>query len=91
MNELSTNNGYEAGYIAPSDRLKVTNQSIALIEALRLAIAYPDMELQSEHINCLFDQLSENIADLYITVNYLGKQLEAIQKDTSKTTTQSVA
>ncbi len=72
MNELSIHTGYEPVCLAPDDRLKVANQSLALIEALRLAIDYPDMVLQSDHTGYLFDQLGESIADLYATIETLS-------------------
>lgn len=42
----------------------LSSRSLALIETLRIATDHPDLVLTSEHSNCLFEQLAENIETL---------------------------
>lgn len=74
-NRTPESSQYEAGLLAIGERKKTAERALALVETLRISFDHPDLSLESNNADALFDQVKEDISDLYFTIRGLESQL----------------
>lgn len=62
--------------IKPIDeREKTAERALALVETLRISFDHTDLSLEPNNADTLFNQVKEDISDLYFTIRGLESQL----------------